>query len=920
MQSRNRNETAALAVGYPDQPISPKRRIVKRTRSEMRNYAMAHLSIPPEVEFASNDEYFKEGDDRDRYYYQRDASECQDQDVYLIESGYQTDHPHFLPLRQNGHQETLPRHLSSWWDDNLVWYPDHPTGVGSVIAGRYTGVCPEGKVRLIGTDVPHRRWDEGTDSPVWAWMLIDALTTTLGRVKSNGRGTKSVINMSFSMIVFNEPMRNMLSTLLQQLDSLGVVIVVASGNHPDWHNADLVPPPARDVWPRGEAQVPNIILVGATDIHGRRGIFSQACEVYAAGVDVAVSLLGGGDDDFEVVNGTSFAAPVVSGLVAYLRALVAIKDPSRLREFDDPAYVKEFIWSNQRRVLYDDYTERNPEPGRYANNVKRTRWVRSVWNGQSESDNQCYFGDSLPAECDTYPEDLDDGPDDRYHFGQEDDQYGDDDDCSGSGSDGGSWDGSDPGSDLARRQSRKRQAGGQCPVPGAPGNGGGGGGSDGGDVGGQDQLGPSKTFTYQIGTPSPTCTTGCGVLCTDFWCRPDHTGQPPHFTEPTRLPPSTITPAPTAVEPIPSNCISSTTTRICYGDRQGQICASATVCVATPCPDGSVCSITSPVDGSTPSPTTNEDLPPLPAPTSLSCPPPWFSTTSASCGGSGGKSACVTTTVCAVTPTSTPVYELTIIPSCGGNLLCVSRTAWVSCTGGVAARELPEPTTVSAFGTIPTNLAPHQDHQGSGEEKRAAVAAAAAVKYPRRPPAGRPVLAPAAPVVKDLSPAAPPAPPQITDHAVLQARQAGGEVCHVTVFCNVCESPPRPSPAPPPPPPDPCIKIKMTEVMTGLNLNGLQYEAEVTLNGKRVCKVDSRCNELASSTDECLGVNGKRECSDGNRIDTWNTKHFAIYSKQNDKVYDVDMKVQVFEGVWDPCNGAGFMCIATVFRGQTGKC
>ncbi|KAK4120516.1 hypothetical protein N657DRAFT_625063 [Parathielavia appendiculata] len=65
---------------------------------------------------------------------------------------------------------------------------------------------------------------------------------------------------------------------------------------------------------------------------------------------------------------------------------------------------------------------------------------------------------------------------------------------------------------------------------------------------------PSKTATYLSGTPSPTCTTNCGTYCTDFWCRPDQTDQPPLFTEATPLPPNTTFRPPAAssiVQPPP---------------------------------------------------------------------------------------------------------------------------------------------------------------------------------------------------------------------------------------------------------------------------------------------------------------------------------------------------------------------------------
>ncbi|KAK3984234.1 hypothetical protein QBC44DRAFT_388976 [Cladorrhinum sp. PSN332] len=147
------------------------------------------------------------------------------------------------------------------------------------------------------------------------------------------------------------------------------------------------------------------------------------------------------------------------------------------------------------------------------------------------------------------------------------------------------------------------------------------GGGNGGNIGGQDQLGPSKTFTYLSGAPSPTCTSGCGTLCTDWWCRPDRTGQPLHFTEPTRLPTTTLPPiGGGGGQPCPDGAVAHTSTA-CVGSGGRVVCSPVTSCF---------------------------DLPALPPPTSCA-----MSSTSTRCVGSGGKLVCGVETVC-VTPPPLP--------------------------------------------------------------------------------------------------------------------------------------------------------------------------------------------------------------------------------------------------------------------------
>ncbi|KAK4176845.1 hypothetical protein QBC36DRAFT_378170 [Triangularia setosa] len=778
-RNTNRNNET---VGHPHLPSNPK--IVRRMTIETPNYAMAHLSIPPAVYFDSDDRYSQPGDDHHTYFYRRHESECENQDVYIIESGYDIQHPHFSHLVASGRQKMLPRALTSWWEDRIQDDQSHATSVASMIAGKYTGVCSQGKVTLIGTSIRGKYWTGGGDAgALWGWMLVEALVKALGEIKRNGRGHRSVVNMSFTLGVTSPAMENMLSLLAQQFDKLNVVLVASSGNRFEHTDASLVPRRLLNHWPQAEMRVPSMIWVGASDMRGRRGIFSEAADIYAAGVDVKTSLVGSDiEDEFVADTGTSFAAPMVSGLVAYLRALEADVDYPN-HALDSPANVKWFIQSHQRKV-YSEHAKDNPGPGRYADGKPRTRWVKQVWNGQSETDEQCFFGE-IPEVCKDYDMESDDEDHDNDHL--EGDDGGGDNDCSGGDSDG-DLDGSDGGSDFDGRWAKKRQTGGQCPVPGGPGIGGG----DGGGVGGEGQLGPSKTFTYNTGTPSPTCTSGCGTLCTDFWCRPDRTGQPLHFTEPTRL--SIITSASGGGEAIPTNCISSTITTTCHGDRQGQVCDPATVCVATSCAESSVCG--------------PETLPPLPGPTSLICPEPWFSTTSAWCAGSGNKQACTTTTVCAVTPTVTPIYRYTTLDMCPGGMQCIRKTALVSCTGGNQARGLPEPTpTLDAAMELPAPLALSHDYEVE-EEKRPLI-----VKHPRRPRTAPRLAVPVNHISEALA--------SPVNNVLLQSRQLS-EVCDVTVICAHCITPEPPEPEVPPVP-DPCIKIRMTQIMTGANMHGLLY-------------------------------------------------------------------------------------------------
>lgn len=112
---------------------------------------------------------------------------------------------------------------------------------------------------------------------------------------------------------------------------------------------------------------------------------------------------------------------------------------------------------------------------------------------------------------------------------------------------------------------------------------------------------------------------------------------------------------------------------------------------------------------------------------------------------------------------------------------------------------------------------------------------------------------------------------------------------------------------------DLCIKVYMVYIMIMVNFQGIVYKVEQSINGK----MEIYCDMFVGSMDWCLGKKNY-DCGNGNWVDSWIGEWFLFYVKVNDKVYDIQVKVQVFEGVWDMCNGVVFVCIFIVFRGKVG--
>lgn len=426
--------------------------------------------------------------------------------------------------------------------------------------------------------------------------------------------------------------------ILQIMDSLGVVLVASAGNVA---TADVQSNPQAEVAFGGD-QVPrawaytkdpsdtdqartvslaNLIVVGSVDPAGRRSKFGMGTDaqitVFAPGesLSVADATTQGFKDD----TGTSYgklqaflltptyaladdsfhpyiATPYVAGLAAYFRGLPDL-NPSLRIDLSNPADVKKLVRKMRRKVFLSN--DQIGDQGYLDVNQRYYgRRVPSIWNGQinGDFDGSC-LANPRPATCPII-------------------DFSNDDPVGESGC-------------ISHSRLRwlgigARQVGDSCELPPGPG------GPKPGDGSGGFQ-GPSKVITFQSGTPSPTCTSGCGPLCSGYWCRPasDRSSQPPWFTDPTDMPAD-----PTNV-PIPTDCISTTTREVCDGAGVGKVCYTTTSCLATGKP-----TVTHPTD----LPTLTTD-PPIPT----NCIP---TTTWSSCLEGNHGEVCNTHSSCVATSTT----------------------------------------------------------------------------------------------------------------------------------------------------------------------------------------------------------------------------------------------------------------------------
>lgn len=103
-----------------------------------------------------------------------------------------------------------------------------------------------------------------------------------------------------------------------------------------------------------------------------------------------------------------------------------------------------------------------------------------------------------------------------------------------------------------------------CPLPSS---------APGGSSGGGTEA--STPITWSWGVPSPTCTSGCGVLYTGYYCVPNPT---PNFSDPVLRPKTTTT---VTTQPVTTVTVTSITSSVAVTPTPYYDCEGATLCTTT---------------------------------------------------------------------------------------------------------------------------------------------------------------------------------------------------------------------------------------------------------------------------------------------------------------------------------------------------
>ncbi|WQF83596.1 Putative peptidase S8/S53 domain, peptidase S8, subtilisin, Ser-active [Colletotrichum destructivum] len=310
-----------------------KRAVVKQDRAPTE---LIMFSQPPLVDLAVLKSYTY------------DDSAGADITVYVLDSGYYTRNTEYTGMA------IKPRWIFAGAQaDRSVEEDADPGGHGSCAGSKVNG--PKYGVAKKTNLVVVKAGDSSVDT-------LDGLNKILEDVRSKKLQGKAIVNFSRSIdkpTTFN---RKMIEHYVKEMIREDIVFFAASGNDDREEVADGKATAIDvDAWPPMMAAdgVP-IINVGAVDNTGKNASFSQGgplVHVMAPGVQVqcaANSFVFG----TQKKDGTSFAAPAVAGLAAYLLAL---------GEYPE-LYQTGKVAENMKKLLMDMAYQRTPDGGQVAFN------------------------------------------------------------------------------------------------------------------------------------------------------------------------------------------------------------------------------------------------------------------------------------------------------------------------------------------------------------------------------------------------------------------------------------------------------------------------------------------------------------------------------------------------------------------------
>lgn len=227
-------------------------------------------------------------------------------DIYIIDTGIRTSHEEFGGRARMGFTSTGVN-----TDDN-----GHGTHCAGTSAGSTVGVAS--KANLIGVKVLN---GNGAGSSGAFIKGMDFVIQEHEKRSAQGDFVASIASMSLGF----QGRQNAVEKALLAMSRAGIHASVASGNS----GVDTCGSTPGSLGGQNSA----VVSVGAMDISDTVAPFSNSgpcTDVYAPGVSV-ISSFNGGDDAYQVLDGTSMACPHVTGMMAFLLGSNGALSPAQLK-------------------------------------------------------------------------------------------------------------------------------------------------------------------------------------------------------------------------------------------------------------------------------------------------------------------------------------------------------------------------------------------------------------------------------------------------------------------------------------------------------------------------------------------------------------------------------------------------------------